>query len=171
MGNDTRQRPGPAAATADVPFAAVLAAPFGAFGIRAGAERVDELVFLPRETPEREPDNALAERAVREILRWLEDPAHPFDLPLAPRGTPFQQRVWAAIGAIPPGSTRSYGCLATQLGSAARAVGQACGANPFPLVIPCHRVVAAAGLGGFAGARDGYRLDAKRWLLAFEATR
>ena len=87
---------------------------------------------------------------------------------LARTGTPFRQRVWAAISAIPRGRTATYGALAAQLGSAPRAVGQACGANPFPLIVPCHRVTAASGLGGFANAHDGWLLDVKRWLLAFE---
>ena len=62
----------------------------------------------------------------------------------------------------------TYGKLAADLGSAPRAVGQACGANPFPLIVPCHRVTSAAGLGGFANAREGWLLEVKRWLLAFE---
>jgi len=153
------------------PFAATFITPFGAFGIRVAGDAIDELVFLPADTPERAPDCALAGRAAAQVLRWLDDPARPFDLPLALRGTPFQQRVWRAIATIPLGERRTYGELAAELGSAARAAGQACGANPFPLVIPCHRVVAAKGIGGFAGASGGYLLDAKRWLLAFEAGR
>lgn len=102
---------------------------------------------------------------------WIEDPAWPvlracaaqlaeyfagergrFDLPLAPRGTPFQRRVWDAILAIPAGESRTYGELARKLVTAARAVGQACGANPIALIIPCHRVVGSLGaLGGFMG--------------------
>lgn len=153
------------------PFSAVLALPFGAFGIRLVNmdAAIDELVFLPPETPESAPDSALAARAAEQIRAWLDDPDHPFDLPLSTRGTPFQRRVWNAIAAIPRGQLRRYGVIAAELGSAARAVGQACGANPFPLVIPCHRVVSASGIGGFAGATDGYLLDAKRWLLDFES--
>lgn len=87
-----------------------------------------------------------------------------FDLPLAPAGTPFQQKVWAALRRIPFGETRSYAEIAREVGSSARAVGGACGANPILLVIPCHRVVAAdGGLGGFSAG-----LKNKEWLLAFE---
>ncbi|KON82195.1 methylated-DNA--[protein]-cysteine S-methyltransferase [Azoarcus sp. PA01] len=160
----------PTASSGD-PFAAILAVPFGAFGIRTAGNVIHELVFLPPGTPAMPPDCALAERAAGQIHAWLEDPDHPFDLPLATRGTLFQQRVWDAIAAIPRGETRQYAHLSKALASAARAVGQACRANPFPLVIPCHRVVSAAGIGGFAGASGGYLIDAKRWLLAFEATR
>ncbi|BAL23596.1 methylated-DNA--[protein]-cysteine S-methyltransferase [Azoarcus sp. KH32C] len=150
-------------------FAAVIELPFGHFGIRTAEDRVQELVFLPPDATPKSPDNLLAERAAHQIALWIEDPDRPFDLPLVERGTAFQRRVWAAITAIPRGRQRRYGSIAAELGSAARAVGQACGANPFPLVVPCHRVVAAGSLGGFANATDGYLISAKRWLLEFEA--
>ena len=85
-----------------------------------------------------------------------------------PQGSMFQQRVWAAIAAIPVGQTRSYGELARQLDSSARAVGRACGDNPWPLLVPCHRVVAANGLGGFNHDRGDGMLAIKRWLLVHE---
>lgn len=108
-------------------------------------------------------------RAQQQLQAWLDDPAYRFSLPLAARGSGFQQRVWAAIAAIPCGQTRSYGQLATALGSAARAVGQACGANPLPLIVPCHRVIAASGrLGGFDGEAAGSLPALKHWLLARE---
>jgi methylated-DNA-[protein]-cysteine S-methyltransferase len=90
-----------------------------------------------------------------------------FQLPLAPYGTPYQQRVWAALTRIPPGETRSYLDIAQELASAPRAVGQANGRNPIPILIPCHRVIAANGaLGGFSGG-DGR--STKRYLLEHEA--
>lgn len=89
-----------------------------------------------------------------------------FDLPLKPAGTPYQRRVWGALCAIPYGATRSYGEIARTAGGAARSVGQANGRNPIPILIPCHRVLASGGLGGYSGG-DG--LDTKRWLLALEA--
>jgi methylated-DNA-[protein]-cysteine S-methyltransferase len=91
-----------------------------------------------------------------------------FDLPLAPAGTPFQQRVWQALRAIPYGRTESYGALAARLGQpgAGRAVGLANGQNPIAIVIPCHRVIGAGGaLTGYGGG-----LERKRWLLALEAS-
>ena len=91
-----------------------------------------------------------------------------FDLPFVPSGTPFQLRVWHALMNIPAGQSTTYGALAKQLGTAARAVGQACGSNPLPILIPCHRVVAAHGLGGFMHASSGAPLDVKSWLLAHE---
>jgi methylated-DNA-[protein]-cysteine S-methyltransferase len=90
-----------------------------------------------------------------------------FDLPLAPEGSAFQKRVWAALCAIPSGETRSYADIARAIGSAPRAVGGANGANPIPLFIPCHRVIAADGsLGGYSGG-DGPAT--KRFLLNHES--
>jgi methylated-DNA-[protein]-cysteine S-methyltransferase len=89
-----------------------------------------------------------------------------FNLPLAPAGSAFQRRVWSALCAIPLGDTRSYGDLARDLASSARAIGQANGANPIPILIPCHRVVASGGaLGGYSG---GEGQATKRWLLEHE---
>jgi methylated-DNA-[protein]-cysteine S-methyltransferase len=91
-----------------------------------------------------------------------------FDLPLAPRGTPFQRRVWEALRGIPAGETRSYAAIGQAVGCRApRAIGQANGANPIPILIPCHRVVAADGsIGGYSG---GEGQATKRYLLALEA--
>lgn len=113
----------------------------------------------------RRDDRAFA--AAREQLRaYLDGCLTTFDLPLAPRGTPFQLEVWRALTEIPAGETISYGELARRIGrpSASRAVGAANGANPLPVVVPCHRVIGANGtLTGFGGG-----LDTKRWLLALE---
>lgn len=154
------------------PYQAVLPAPFGALGIRSAAGRIVEIVFLPPDVPASAPSDTASERACRQLERYLHDPDSPFDLPTGEAGTAFQRRVWSTISAIPRGQTLSYGEMARRLGSAARAVGQACGRNPYPIVVPCHRVISADGtLGGFAGARDGYLLQAKRWLLRHEAAR
>lgn len=89
-----------------------------------------------------------------------------FDLPLAARGTPFQHSVWKMMSAIPFGETATYGGMAVALGSGPRAVGMACGRNPLPIVVPCHRVLASGGReGGFSG---GQGLPTKRELLALE---
>ncbi|MDQ1081034.1 methylated-DNA--[protein]-cysteine S-methyltransferase [Pseudoroseomonas cervicalis] len=98
-----------------------------------------------------------------------------FDLPLAPYGSAFQQKVWAALRDIPSGETRSYAELATTIGSIARAVGQANRANPIPIIIPCHRVIGAGGkLGGFSGgegaATKRYLLDLERRTLRQQGT-
>ncbi len=88
------------------------------------------------------------------------------DLPLAPAGSPYRLRVWQALRGIPPGQTRTYGEIARIAGGSARSVGGANAANPIPILIPCHRVVASAGLGGYSGAGG---LATKRALLALEA--
>ncbi|AOJ01147.1 MULTISPECIES: methylated-DNA--[protein]-cysteine S-methyltransferase [Burkholderia] len=150
-------------------FNAVIDAPFGKMGIRTDASVVREIVYLPESMKSVAPDTTLAKRAARQIERYFERASARFDLPLAAVGTPFQHRVWNAISAIPPGVVLTYGQIAKQIGSAPRAVGQACGSNYFPLVIPCHRVVASGGIGGFANHDDdGYFLKVKRWLLAHE---
>lgn len=91
---------------------------------------------------------------------------HPINLP--DHGTEFQRRVWRQLMRIPAGSTMSYGELARQLDSGARAVANACRHNPIPLFVPCHRVVAANGIGGFMGETDGKPLQIKLWLLEHE---
>ncbi len=137
-------------------------------GVRTEAGRIAEIRYLETALPEASPENALAERAARQLERYAADPDFEFDLPLAEAGSAFQRRVWQAMRRIPRGRTRTYGELAGALDSAPRAVGQACGANPFPLVIPCHRVVAASGIGGFAHHAGGFHVDIKRWLLRHE---
>lgn len=149
-------------------FDTVLATPFGKLGVRIAADALAEISFLPDSVLPRAPATALAARASAQVERYLRDPDFRFRLPLHSAGTPFQRRVWEAIAAIPRGRTRSYGDIARDLDSAPRAVGQACGGNPYPLVIPCHRVVSASGIGGFAHAENGYLLRIKRWLLAHE---
>jgi methylated-DNA-[protein]-cysteine S-methyltransferase len=114
------------------------------------------------------PTNKLAVRVCRQIEKYLDDPQFEFDLPFEFRGTAFQQRVWRAIYAIPVGKTLTYLDVARQLKSAPRPVGGACGANRLPLVIPCHRVVASGGIGGFMHARGGEPIQIKQWLLRHE---
>ena len=112
------------------------------------------------------PNGGVLAEAAHQLTEYFAGTLREFTLPLAPSGTSFRLKVWAAMQAIPYGQTRSYGDLARALDSAPRAVGGACGANPIPLIIPCHRVVGAGGaLGGFSG---GAGCDTKRQLLALE---
>lgn len=150
-------------------FNAVIDAPFGKVGIRLEADAVREIVYLPDSMQSVAPATPLAKEAALQIERYFERASAKFDLPLAMCGTAFQRRVWQAISDIPPGIVLTYGHVARQLGSAPRAVGQACGANFFPIVIPCHRVVGASGIGGFSNhAGEGFFLNVKRWLLKHE---
>ena len=147
-----------------------MALPFGKVGVRTVAGLITELCYLPPHFEAKAPADAASAQAAEQLQRYCDDPAHVFDLPLRAAGTEFQRKVWDAISSIPAGSMRTYGELARHVGSAPRAVGQACGANWFPVVIPCHRVTAASGLGGFSNSDDpnGYLLGIKRWLLAHE---
>lgn len=106
-------------------------------------------------------------QACQRIKQYFEQPKVSLDIPVLPQGTAFQQRVWQAIAAIPVGQVRTYSQLAAQIGSGPRAVANACGANPLPILIPCHRVVAKHGLGGFMqGKHNGLLI--KQWLLKHE---
>jgi methylated-DNA-[protein]-cysteine S-methyltransferase len=151
-------------------FSAIVEAPFGAIGIRVDAGVLRELVYLPPSFDEKAPVDTLSELTARQVGRYLADPDFRFDLPLVEVGTAFQRKVWGAIATIPRGDVWTYGQVAKAIRSAPRAVGQACGANWYPLVIPCHRVTAAGGLGGFSHHDDetGFHLGVKRWLLTHE---
>jgi methylated-DNA-[protein]-cysteine S-methyltransferase len=126
------------------------------------------IALLETPGPHMEPRNDFEAGLLEQFQAYFADPAYRFDLALRPQGTPFQQRVWHALQAIPAGRVRNYGELAAQLGSSARAVGNACRRNPVPIVVPCHRVVAKAGIGGFGGAVTGRLIDQKRRLLQHE---
>jgi methylated-DNA-[protein]-cysteine S-methyltransferase len=158
----------------DMRWEAIIAFPKMMVAVATRDGRVTEISYLPPDTPALAPSNALAERAARQIERYRADPDAPFDLPLLIEGSEFQRRVWEALCRIPRGRTLTYGELARTLGGdgieGPRAVGQACGDNRLPIVIPCHRVVAASGVGGFAHSTGGYLLEAKRWLLMHETS-
>src|SRR5688572_21436865 len=152
---------------------AVIPFPKMMVAVSTRGEQVAGIRYLPLVTTKAmSPENALAERAVRQLERYREDPDAKFDLPLLIEGTEFQRRLWNALCEIPRGRTLTYGEMARKLGDdgfeAARAVGQACGDNKLPIVIPCHRVVAADGIGGFSHTKDGYLVEVKRWLLMHE---
>jgi methylated-DNA-[protein]-cysteine S-methyltransferase len=149
-------------------FDAKLATPFAVLGIRTAGELLTGIEYLPRGAATLDPINKFAAKVCRQIDRYLDDPEFEFDLAFEYRGTAFQQRVWQLIHAIPSGKTLTYLDVARQLKSAPRPVGGACGANRIPLVIPCHRVVASSGIGGFMHARGGEPIQIKQWLLTHE---
>ena len=138
-------------------------------GVKTRDERVVEIKYLPPATPTVPAKTPLAKRAAEQLERYRDNPDATFDLPLQIEGSALQRGVWDAMCAIPRGKTRTYGELANELGADARDIGQCCGDNKLPIVIPCHRVVAADGIGGFGHATGGYLLEAKRWLLMHEA--
>jgi len=149
-------------------YAAKFATPFSVLGIRTEGGNLTGIEYLSRRVATLDPVNALAARVCRQVERYLDDPEILFDLPLACAGTDFQQRVWRVLCTIPSGTTLTYLDVARRLKSAPRPVGGACGANPIPLVIPCHRVVAGSGIGGFMNARGGQPIEIKKWLLRHE---
>ena len=145
--------------------------PLGRVVLVAGERAVEELL-LPETSPDEtipEHRNPLLCRAEKELQEYFRGERRDFDLPLAPAGTPFQQRVWQELCRIPYGRTASYGEIARRVGRprGPRAVGQANHRNPIPILIPCHRVIAAQGApGGYGGG-----LDIKIRLLKLEGTR
>lgn len=118
----------------------------GRFTIEADAEAITALHWggdAADETP-------LLREAARQLIAYAAGDLHYFDLPLAPAGGPLQQAVMVEMRAIPFGETRTYGEVAKAVGAPAQAVGQACGANPIPVIIPCHRITGTGKLGGFS---------------------
>ncbi len=149
-------------------FQAIISAPFGKLGIRCSDTDLLGIEFLPEQAKVQPPLGEMAKAICAELKAYLADARHEIDLPFELDGTHHQCKVWQAMLDIPCGQTLSYGELAENIGSSAQAVGQACGSNPIPIVIPCHRVVGKTGLGGFMKHAEGETLDIKRWLLAHE---
>lgn len=149
-------------------LSALINAPFGviAISMQAGQLAID-LLAESSATENQTSSDPLVNQTYQQIMQYLQQANSPFNLPPVTYGTVFQRRVWQAIASIPLGQTRSYSQLAKQLNSGPRAVANACGANRIPLIIPCHRVVAKNGLGGFMQSKEN-GLHIKRWLLAHE---
>ena len=141
-----------------------IPSPVGRLTIDAANDAIVAIHWSEADPPAGNGSPLLAE-AARQLEAYFDGKLSRFDLPLAPSGSVHEQRVWAAMQAIPYGETRCYGDLAGMIGSAPRAVGRACGRNPIPIVIPCHRVLGKGGLGGYSG-RGG--LATKTHLLALE---
>jgi len=143
-------------------------APFGRLGIKIKADRLAAIDLVEANFRCR-VQNKLAKTVCAQLEAYFADPRYPFNLPLALPGTVFQKRVWQALRKIPNGQVLSYGELALRLGSGARAIGNACRANPIPIIIPCHRIVGKSDIGGYMGAKSGGGQRMKHWLLAHEA--
>jgi len=149
-------------------YQAKLSVPFGVLGIRCSDDALTGIDFLSSRTALQPPVSAFAQQVCEQLSAYLSDPDFCFKLPVKLGGTVHQNKVWEEMINIPRGETRSYGELAVKLKSGAQAVGQACGANPIPIIVPCHRVVGRFGLGGFMCHAGGKPLEIKRWLLAHE---
>jgi methylated-DNA-[protein]-cysteine S-methyltransferase len=148
---------------------AIISSPIGKIAIFNDSTHIYQIRFAPEAKQEIAPQDALAETATKQLTAYFNDPLYQFNLPLIMHGTDFQKRVWQGLQQIPSGKTLTYGELAAQIGSHARAIGMGCRTNPLLIVVPCHRVVARNGLGGFMGTTtDGLQLDTKKLLLAHE---
>jgi methylated-DNA-[protein]-cysteine S-methyltransferase len=150
-------------------YSIVLDSPLGRLGICLQDGHVIRLNYLPKTWRLRPANTPLEQAVVQQLEAYFADSRCRFKLPLAMHGTPFQLRVWQALQSIPPGKTVTYGQLAERLDSGARAVGNACRRNPIAIIVPCHRVTSAAGIGGYAGKTDGPPLVRKQWLLQHES--
>jgi methylated-DNA-[protein]-cysteine S-methyltransferase len=147
-------------------YEAIVEAPFGAVGIQIHGVQV-AIDLLPKKYKAKQTQHKVAAQVAKQVEVYFANPYNDFNFPVVYKGTPFQRRVWQAISAIPKGYVMTYSEIAQQIGSGPRAVANACGANNLPLVIPCHRVVAKDGLGGFMNGADG-GLKVKKWLLKHE---
>lgn len=150
-------------------FQASLESPLGKLGLRTNGTELLHIDFLQRNAPLIKPETYIAKEAVVQLQCYFADPLYKFNLVLSMQGTDFQKKVWRELVNIPVGQTLSYGELAAKLKSSAQAIGNACRVNPLPIVIPCHRIVAHDGLGGYSGDTSGEKIDYKKWLLAHEA--
>lgn len=157
----------------DVEYDAVIATPLPQLklGVLLRNDALYSVDFLDGDVSDTSLHSTAAQHVAAQLHAYFVDPRRPLNVLMALGGTDFQQRVWSALRAIPVGETRRYGDFARALKSSARAVGGACRANPVPLFVPCHRVVAASGDGGFMGHTDGAALALKRWLLQHERAR
>jgi methylated-DNA-[protein]-cysteine S-methyltransferase len=139
-----------------------VASPIGPLTIIAANEALVAVEWRDRRAHD---ESALLRDAARQLGEYFAGTRKAFNLPLAPAGEPFEQQVWKLMAAIPYGETRRYGELAQPLDAEAQAIGEACARNPLPIFIPCHRVVAHNGLGGYSGGKG---IETKRRLLVLE---
>ena len=152
----------------DISPTAIVESPVGFLKIFTSADALTQIHFCnARKTIT--PRLAIAKEAHSQLKRYFKDANFIFDLPITLQVSDHQQRVLDALQQIPRGQTRSYGDVAAELHSSARAIGNACRRNPIPLVIPCHRIVAKHHIGGFSGTTAGRMIRIKQWLLEHES--
>ncbi len=153
-------------------YDAILSTPLPGrkLGIRFEQNVLCSIDYVSSRYADKLPVNGHARRVATQLAAYFNNPQRPFSLSLILHGTAFQKRVWHALQNIPSGHTCSYGELARKLRTSARAVGNACRANPISIAVPCHRVLAKHGLGGYSGKTSGAALNIKRWLLDHESS-
>lgn len=146
----------------------IYASPIGYLNIHHDNQKLTRIEFIPKpNTAITKPTNAFSKQIHDSLTTYFKNPCS-FDIELDLKGTPFQKKVWQALQAIPSGKPLTYKQLAEKLKTGARAVGNACRRNPVPIIVPCHRVVAQKGFGGYSGDTKGALLDVKKWLLKHE---
>ena len=146
----------------------VMASPVGRLLVETDDDQLVKLEYHCKKKLTSHKLNAFSSQVKKQIENYFKSPESNFTVPVSLEGTAFQKKVWAALQKIPAGQTRTYGDISKQLNSSPRAVGNACRANPVPLIVPCHRVIARSGIGGFGGKVAGKTIDCKRWLLQHE---
>ena len=146
----------------------VLDSPLGKLGACFQDRHVARLDYVAAAVPLQPATTAVGRQVAAQLKQYFINPRQPFTLVLDLQGSAFQCRVWEALRHIPAGQTLTYGELAARLDSGARAVGNACRHNPVSIIVPCHRVVSASGIGGYSGRTEGRQIDRKQWLLGHE---
>lgn len=157
-------------ATGKSQYNAVIDLPFGRIAICADDDGLSLVVPVSRATKIKKADHPIAKEACRQLKSYIANSNFNFSVPIKTSGTPFQEKVWQALRKIPADQTVTYGKMAQSLRTSARAIGNACRRNPAPIVVPCHRVVAKNGTGGYMGQRKGSAVEMKNWLLRHEAS-
>ena len=150
------------------PYTSIISSPIGKIGIVLQDNKLIKLTLLPDTDSTLSAQDNLSQHITDELNHYFHNPQHHFKINFQLHGTPFQQKVWQALQKIPSGKTVSYGTLAQQLQTSPRAIGQGCRTNPILIIVPCHRIIAANHLGGFAGTTSGSWMQIKSWLLRHE---
>ena len=148
----------------------IIPAPYGSLEIMLDEQQVHQIVSLPASSALTKPSSHFATEVEKAFQDYFMDSKKPLAFPLLQQGSEFQRKVWQYLITIPIGETQSYGEVAEALDSGARAVANACRQNPTPIIVACHRVVAANGLGGYAGKIAGFEVGVKEWLLTHESS-
>ena len=150
---------------------AIVMTSAGKFAVYTRGNVITKAEWVMNNRSERKPESVFLQGVIQQLKQYWQNPDMIFALPILKQGTEFQRRVWQALYNIPYKSTATYSDIARNIKSGPRAIGGACRKNPFPVFIPCHRVVAANGIGGYAGSTEGELLNIKKKLLAHEGVR
>jgi len=145
----------------------IFDSPIATLGVCIENDLITAIHYSPSVLPHR-IETSIAEFIVNDFKQYFSQSSHQFQSQFFLKGTPFRQKVWQQLSLIPAGETQTYGELAKGLQTSARAIGGACRHNPVPIIVPCHRIVAQNGDGGYAGKTSGFLLEIKRWLLKHE---